>query len=210
MKYSRDYLNKIKEKILDVSYELFYTEGIDKVSIHKVASKVGIGFTSLYRNFPSKAKLVLEIAKNKWNKYYLEVEEKYKSLNGDKFSFYEELEFYIDCYIDLYLKHKELLKFNFYFETFISNEDIKKEDMKDFIEVFMLFKNKFNNTFKKYHDGSIKKDIKEDDLFYGIMHQFLSTLTKYASGVIFTLDEKDSYLNEIKLLKNAYLNYIKN
>lgn len=209
MKYSRDYLEKIKNKIPSVAFELFTKKGIEEVSMQDIANKMKIGYTSLYRYYNKKSKLVIEIATSKWNEFYEEVEDKYKKMNGDKFSALEEIIFYVDSYIELYKNHKDFLKFTSYFSNYILTKKIPYEELKEFYKTVNKYKEKFHKGFiKKDLDHSIRTDLKEDEVFFGTMRSLLSTLERYALGTIYP-NNISEYLNEIEMLKNAYINYLK-
>lgn len=72
MKYPRSYLNSIKERIPEEAFILFSNSSIENVSMKDIANKMNIGLTSLYRYFPNKPKLVIEVAKRKWKEFFLD------------------------------------------------------------------------------------------------------------------------------------------
>lgn len=51
-------VSQIRDRILDVASDLFYTEGIRAVGIDRVIEEAGIAKATLYRHFPSKEHLI--------------------------------------------------------------------------------------------------------------------------------------------------------
>lgn len=50
-----------KQKIIDVSIDLFSKKGYDSVSLRQIAEEVGIKKSSIYSHFPSKEAILMEI-----------------------------------------------------------------------------------------------------------------------------------------------------
>jgi len=137
------------------------------------------------------------------------IEEKYAALDGKNFTAREELEFYIDCYIDLYKNHKDLLKFNRNFDIYVIEEKPSVEEMKIYYDAVNFFKRKFHVVFAKASsDKSIRTDIPEDRVFLGIMHSMLSSAAKYACGIIYPPDDNSDNTSELELQKSAYMRYM--
>jgi AcrR family transcriptional regulator len=53
--------DRLREKILDAARELFVNEGIEKVSMRKVADKIGYTATTLYDHFDDKDAMLLAV-----------------------------------------------------------------------------------------------------------------------------------------------------
>lgn len=54
-----------RQRILDTASELFYQKGIQNVGINEVIATSGIAKKTLYRHFPSKDKLILEVMQHR-------------------------------------------------------------------------------------------------------------------------------------------------
>mgnify|MGYP002524211646 CR=1 FL=1 len=50
-----------KEKIFDVSLDLFSRKGYDSVSLREIAEEVGIKKSSIYSHYPSKEAILMDI-----------------------------------------------------------------------------------------------------------------------------------------------------
>ena len=132
----------------------------------------------------------------------------YNELNVEKMTAAQELEFYIDRYIDLYKENSDLLNFNANFSIYIGSEDTTKDEMKPYNSIIDKFVNKFHVLYKKAQDDkTVRTDISEKSIFYNVMYAMLSALSKYSSGIIHSADQDINYEKEICQLKDMYLEY---
>ena len=152
--------------------------------------------------------LVIAVAAKKWREYYGELQRHYNELNVEKMTAAQELEFYIDRYIDLYKENSDLLNFNANFSIYIGSEDTTKDEMKPYNSIIDKFVNKFHVLYKKAQDDkTVRTDISEKSIFYNVMYAMLSALSKYSSGIIHSADQDINYEKEICQLKDMYLEY---
>jgi len=210
MKYSQIEIDKIKRKIPQLAFEMFSKNGIENVSMQNIADAAKIGFATIYRYYGSKEALVLDVAAKKWNEYALHVEKMYNKLNGEKFTAKEELEFYIDCYIDLYKNHKKLLKFSYNFDSYISGQKVNKNLMSDYNKAISFFINKFHIVFiKNEKDKTIRNDIPEEKVFFSVLHSMLSSASKFACrSALYPIDNNYPFEEELQLQKEVYMDYM--
>lgn len=59
-----------KEALLEIARDIFYREGISKVSIRRLASESGVAIGTVYNYYPSKADLVSDIMEDFWRKVF--------------------------------------------------------------------------------------------------------------------------------------------
>ncbi len=86
----------------------------------EVAEAGNVSRANLFLYFPSKMELVIAISTWKWKEYIkwhnsLLSAEKMEKLTGAEF-----LRFYIGSFLDLYRNHKDMLRFNYNFNSFLS------------------------------------------------------------------------------------------
>lgn len=173
-----------------------------------VADNCNMGVASIYRYFGTKKELVIAVAAKKWREYYSELQKYYKELNVDKMTAAQELEFYIDRYIDLYNENNDLLNFNANFGIYIGSEDTTKDEMRPYNSIIDKFVNRFHMLYKKAQDDkTIRTDISERSIFYNIMYTMMSALSKYSTNIIHSADKDRNYEKEICQLKDMYLEY---
>ena len=211
MRYLENVNQSITEKreiVIETAFKLFAENKIESVTMTVVADNCNMGVASIYRYFGTKKELVIAVAAKKWREYYSELQKYYKELNVDKMTAAQELEFYIDRYIDLYNENNDLLNFNANFGIYIGSEDTTKDEMRPYNSIIDKFVNRFHMLYKKAQDDkTIRTDISERSIFYNIMYTMMSALSKYSTNIIHSSDKDRKYEKEICQLKDMYLEY---
>ena len=211
MRYLENVNQSITEKreiVIETAFKLFAENKIEPVTMTVVADNCNMGVASIYRYFGTKKELVIAVAAKKWREYYSELQKYYKELNVDKMTAAQELEFYIDRYIDLYDENSDLLNFNANFGIYIGSEDTTKDEMRPYNSIIDKFINRFHMLYKKAQDDkTIRTDISERSILYNIMYTMMSALSKYSTNIIHSADQDRNYEKEICQLKDMYLEY---
>lgn len=211
MRYLENVNQSITEKreiVIETAFKLFAENKIEPVTMTVVADNCNMGVASIYRYFGTKKELVIAVATKKWREYYSELQKYYKELNVDKMTAAQELEFYIDRYIDLYNENNDLLNFNANFGIYIGSEDTTKDEMRPYNSIIDKFVNRFHMLYKKAQDDkTIRTDISERSILYNIMYTMMSALSKYSTNIIHSADQDRNYEKEICQLKDMYLEY---
>lgn len=211
MRYLENVNQSITEKreiVIETAFKLFAENKIEPVTMTVVADNCNMGVASIYRYFGTKKELVIAVAAKKCREYYSELQKYYKELNVDKMTAAQELEFYIDRYIDLYKENSDLLNFNANFGIYIGSEDTTKDEMRPYNSIIDKFINRFHMLYKKAQDDkTIRTDISERSILYNIMYTMMSALSKYSTNIIHSADQDRNYEKEICQLKDMYLEY---
>lgn len=211
MRYLDNVNQSITERrdiVIETAFKLFAENRIEPVTMTVVADNCNMGVASIYRYFGTKKELVIAVATKKWREYYGELQKYYKELNVDKMTAAQELEFYIDRYIDLYNENSDLLNFNANFGIYIGSEDTTKDEMRPYNSIIDKFINRFHMLYKKAQDDkTIRTDISERSILYNIMYTMMSALSKYSTNIIHSADQDRNYEKEICQLKDMYLEY---
>lgn len=158
--------------------------------------------------FVTKLDFVIAVGTRKWEDYYIEVEEVYKDSGGEKMNAAQEFNFYLEAYIALYRNHKNILRFNKNFDTYVRHEGATAEQMKPYNEAVNVFAGKFHTVFiKAEQDGTLKTDIPEEKLLISSMYIMLPVAAKYAEGLVHPEEETNQDMTEeLIALKNMILN----
>ena len=106
------------QRILQSAFNLFATNTIEKVKLTDVAEAANIGIASLYRYYPSKPELVLAVSIWAWDKF---LKENPLPIGNESMTGAEEFEVHLNAFLDLYRVHKDLLRFNQFFNVYIPN-----------------------------------------------------------------------------------------
>jgi AcrR family transcriptional regulator len=197
---------KARERLLEAGFRLFSSRSIESVNLTEIAESAHIGIVTLYRYVKTKPGLAIEIATKKWLDYYDEVEKVYALRHGELMTAAEELEFFIDSIIELYRNHKDLLRFNRNFDTYVKHKGCTAEQMRPYNASVNVFARKFHTVYRKaQEDGTLEVRIPEDRFFVSTLYTVLSVAGKYAEGLVYPPEELSDMTEELLMLKDMIL-----
>ena len=135
----------LKQQLIDNGLLLLNQEGVEGLSLRKVASMCGVSHAAPYKHFKDKEALINEIAKEVWKKFYLAVFEVTKlRIDDPKLEIVEMGK----TYVKFMVENPEYLKFMFLSNNTcsitIENDNFSVED-----SAFDVFKNRAENFFEK-------------------------------------------------------------
>ena len=191
-----------RRRLLEAGFRLFAARTIEAVKLTDIAEAAGLGIVTLYRYFKTKPDLVIELGTKKWIEYYAEVEKAYAARGGDRMNAAEEMEFFLDSIIELYRSHKDVLKFNRNFDTYVKHEECTAEQMRPYNEAVNVFARKFHTVYlKAQKDGTLDIHVSEKRLFVNTLYTVLSVAGKYAEGLVYPPDGEHDMTEELLMLK---------
>ncbi len=197
---------KKRKDFLEKSFELFTKRNIDTVSMLEVARYCGYGTTTLYRYFSTKPKLVVGVATWRWNKFLEENAKQGSLIDPETMSAAEMLEIYLNAFLDLYYKEKDLLRFNQMFNIYLRSEHINPEDLKPYDEMISGLKGRFHDIYAKAQiDKTIRTDISEAEMLSTTLHLMLAVVTRYAVGLAYMPEKGYDEKKELSLIKEMLL-----
>ncbi|MBE6095672.1 MAG: TetR/AcrR family transcriptional regulator [Schwartzia succinivorans] len=197
---------KKRERMLTMGFRIFAEKTIEVATMKEIAKACGLGYKTMFRYFGTKTALVIAIGADIWKKYAVKVEEMYRARGGDAMNAAEELAFFLDCFIDLYQNHKDILRFVRNFETYIRHENVSKEDLAVYNTVVDGFARKFHAVYQKAEkDGTLKLGLPETEFFPTILYIMLSASEKFAEGLVYQPENEKDMTRELELLKNLIL-----
>ena len=115
---------KRRQSFLEHGFEMFSSRSIEAVYLPDVAKASGHGIATLYRYFSTKAEFALAIAEWKWGEFFRENRKRSPIHNLEDKTAADMLDFYLESFLELYRKHKALLRFNQLFNIYIRAENI--------------------------------------------------------------------------------------
>ena len=196
-----------RENLMDTGFRMFSEHSIETVKLQDIATASGVGIATLYRYFGTKADLAIAIGVKLWQQYYEDVEKQFKRIGGDQLNAAEELEFFLDCFIELYRNHKDVLRFNRNFDTYVKHEGCSEEQMRPYNEAVSLFADKFHKLYlKSQNDGTLNVSFTERKFFLNLLYIMLSVAGKYAEGLIYPSNDTSDKTEELYMLKHIILN----
>ena len=197
---------KKRARMLAVGFRIFSEKTIEVATIKEIAKACGFGYKTMFRYFGTKTALVIAIGAKIWKEYAVKVEKMYRARGGDAMNAAEELAFFLDCFIDLYQNHKDVLRFIRNFETYIRHENVSNEDLGVYNAVVDGFARKFHTVYQKAEkDGTLKLRMPETKFFYTILYIMLSASEKFAEGLVYPSEHEEDMTEELELLKNMIL-----
>ena len=191
-----------RQRILETGFRVFAEGTIEKVKMSDVAKAGGVGTTTVYRYYKTKPELVLAISTWAWERYLDQVIRKIDSV---ELTAAEEYEYFLDTFLDMYRNHRNLLRFNQFFNVYVQNEEIPLEVMKPYFEVVKKLEDRFAALYERAEkDHTIRTDIPAKAMLLTSMHLMLAAVTRYAVGLVYEggMDpEKELVLQKNMLLR---------
>ena len=176
-----------KEQLMKAGFKLFSENGIENVSLQKVADAADVGVATMYKYYQTKVKLVVAISGKIWGDIWKSV----LAQNGpdffENFTAYEYIEFYLDMIIRLYREKPEMLRFSNNYKNFIYHKLYEQAKV----------------------DHSIRTDLSEQELFTTVAIAMLAVAERYAQGIVWANDHKTDHTQELKYLKEMLLMWCK-
>ena len=195
-----------RNTILREGFRLFEAKGIETTGMQEIADACHLGIATLYRYYKNKIDLVLDIGTRQWQEYFVDIQEKRAQRNIDQMTAAENLEFYLSFYIDLYNNHKNLLRFNSNFNSYVMHEGVTAEQLKPYLKSIGSIAVLFHELYEKgKKDGTIRTDMPEEKMFASTAHIMLAVAVRYAQGLIYSAENEADRTEEFTLLKNMIL-----
>ena len=186
-----------KQRIMETGFRLFSEKGIEPVSMPEIAAACGIPRASLYRYYATKTDLVIAIGAAQWMKYISARNASMPRKQIDRMSAAEYFRWYMDSFLDLYRNHSDILRFNYFFNSYIRGAKTTEEQMLPYTNVIEDLKKSFHGMYEKgIRDGTIKSGISEESMLAMSFHIMLSTVTRYAIGLVYNKPEQGLDMEE--------------
>jgi len=196
-----------RNEFLEKGFELFSNKSIESVTLSDVAKAAGYGMATLYRYFEKKPGFVIEVATWKWEKFR-EENTKRRRKKVEEMTAAQLFEFYLDSFLELYKKHRDLLRFNQFFNIYIKSENIPPETIKPYTKMIDGFADSFHNIYQKaLTDKTLSTSVDEREMFETTLHIMLAAASRYAVGLVYKAESERVSLKELETLKNALILY---
>ena len=190
-----------RQKIMEAGLRLFAEKTIEAVNMGDIAKEAKLGQATVYRLFDKKPDVVLAVSAWAWDEY-----RKKNTMAADKSTMTsaEVFEFYLESFIDMYRNHRDLLRFNQYFNAYVKREGIPPERMQPYKEVIDSVEERFHqNYLLGEKDGTLRTEIPEKEMFSATLHLMLAAVTRYAVGLVY--DAGIDPERELRLLKEMLM-----
>ena len=195
-----------RQRAMESGFRLFAERGIELVTMPDIAEDSGVGRPSLYRYFSSKLDLVIAIGTWKWKEY---IDAHNATLTQEQLAGMTAAEYfrwYMDAFIDLYRNHSDILRFNYYFNSFLRNEKATAEQKQPYMGVVEGLRSAFHELYEKgMKDGTIRTNLTEEAMLSSSFHIMLAAVTRYAVGLVYVPETGTDPESELVMLENALL-----
>ncbi len=197
--------------MLDTAYHLFSETGIAAVSMADIARATGYGNTTLHRYFSNKAALVVAVATWKWEEYTWERLSARGDDSWEKRPAAEQYAYFLDAFIDLYLNHRDMLRFNQFFNIYITSAqakgEITGETLSPYEDMIHALNARFARMYKKaLTDGTLRVEEGKEKIFSSSLHLMLAAVTRYAVGLVYRPEDGTTPEEELNILKEMMIN----
>ena len=180
-----------RKEFIATGYRLYVEKSIEAVSMQEVADASGYGVATLYRYFGTKQSFVVEVAVKSWEKFWEKNMKRRPNRDFDGMTAADILEFYLDSFLELYRKNRDLLRFNQLFDVFVQSEHMDGEILRPYKELIGKLREQFHEIYMKgKKDRTIRTDETEERMFSKTLHLMLAVVTRYAVGLVY-IPEKD-------------------
>lgn len=193
-----------KNLILDSAIELFCEIGIESTKMEEVAAKAGVGTATVYRYFTTKAELAIQSAtlfwKNEADQYLIVFkDEKYDGLTG-----IEQVKVILEMFGKLYENSPKFLKFLQEFDSFVKNNGILPDRLKEYEKTILNLQPYFTKALVKgVEDKTVEISNSVEETYFAVTHTLLSLMQKLAlNGDILDSDAQVSSQLQVNIIVN--------
>lgn len=195
-----------RQGMLEVAFELYSQNGIAAVSMPQVATACECGIATLYRYFNTKLALAVEVGAWAWRRCFDEdnAEQQDNALN--QLTGAQQFEACLERFLALYREHRDLLRFNQFFNIYVQAEGASHEQMDPYYGMVQEVRDWFHTIYVTgQRDGTLRSDVPEEEMFATTIHLMLAATTRYAVGLVYEPRQWSGTEGELVLLKNMLM-----
>ena len=195
-----------RERMLAAGFRLFSERGIQPVTMQDIADACDVGVATVYRYFNTKLSLVIAVGTREWEKIAEEARRTAQARGTAGMTAAQQFEFFLDFYLVLYREHKDLLRFNQFFNNFVQHEGATQAELLPYLQVVGGFADMFHGLYERGRaDGTLRTDVSEDEMFTVSTHIMLAVVVRFAQGLLYSAENEQDRTRECLLLKRMLL-----
>ena len=199
------------QRIIDTAFRLFVERKIEAASMDEVAKAAGVGRATLFRCYSNKTELVIAVCASKWKAYLDKLDEKRPITSIQDIPAIDRFMFTLDSYIGMYRNHKALLQYNDNFNNYITHQTVQEKELENYHASLGSVNTRLHMMYAKAkEDRTFRTDIPEEQFLRVTVHTMMAACTHYAGGFIWGATDNKDYTEDLLLLKEMILNYVKN
>ena len=195
-----------QQYIMEVAFHLFAERGIEAVSMQEIAQASRMGRATLFRYYNTKLDLAVAIGTEKWMEFIRRYRASITDIQREEMTAARRLRFYMDSFIDLYCNHKELLCFNYYFNSYLRNNPGTAEQRQNYMRMIENLGRIFHQIYERGRkDKTLRTDLSEENMFSCTFHIMLAAAARYAVGLVYIAEGTANPEKELTMLKEILL-----
>lgn len=198
-----------RDAIVLTAAELFLKEGVQQVSMVRIAEACELGVATIYRYFGTKASILVEAGTLLWADLGRLFEGFFASDGYRTKSGMAQMEELLGFSVMLYQRHAPFLRFLREFDTFVLAEQVPKEKLAAYeasvLNLYPLFEAAYA---KACGEGTARPGIDLHLLYSSVSHALVCMSQKFLQGDVLQSDasaDKEAELRQLLELTLAYL-----
>ena len=116
------------QKLLEAAFHRFSEANIDSVKLSDIAADTGLTERTLFRHFDNKSVLVIETAAWVWKTYIVNARQRFAPGEWENMTAAQQYTFFLDSFLELYRKRRDLLCFNQMFNVYVRAAEINADN----------------------------------------------------------------------------------
>lgn len=198
------------DKAVQVSADMFLSSGIEAVKMTDIAEASNIGVASLYRYFGTKTGITIAAMTYLWNKLKDMFSGVFDSEVFRRQTGIKQIRDFMKIFVVLYEAHPDFMKLLSEFDLYIIKENIPEYELEDYEKSIINFYPHVEAAYKAgIADGTVR-EVGDFKLYYvTFCHALMEMGKKLVQGELLPNDDFSVAVNELELIIDAAINYIK-
>ena len=172
----------VRQRIIESAFVVFSERAIGSIKMNEIAEVAGVGIATVYRYFANKTELVLAVGSWVWGQQIAQS----RRMDSDVFTARQVFDYYLEAFLELYRNRKDILRFNQFFNVYLSGAGVPKESTRTYTDTIEELASRFGVIYRKAQkDGTLRTDVTEREMFSSTLHLMLAAVTRYAVGLVY-------------------------
>ncbi|SHH95289.1 TetR/AcrR family transcriptional regulator [Clostridium grantii] len=199
---------KRQDNIKEEARKLFIKKNIEQATFAEIAKNSKVGEATIYRNYPNKGELAMVVAMDYVTDLVNDLEERLSNKKDTHIVKFEKL---LDYYIEVFINKPDYFIYMEHFDNFIAHSSEKPSDFNEYEKsLYNIVKVLCDVYSGEKLDNSIDANINVEMAVYTFNITFISLCQKLLlRGKITSTDLRFDAIDELKLMKKIYIDYLK-
>lgn len=191
------------QKVIETAQGLFLKDGVQNVSVNRVAKESGLSAMSLYRYFGTRENLVLSVWKTSLDEFYTRFMRTYRPRKDRCHNGFEQFHQCMRTYVEAYSNHPEWYEYTREMFTGFAGRQVNDKEFWD--KFYSWIPNPALEAMREgQNDGSVRKDINIYEAYQLIHNAYTGT------NITMHFTEEVRPMDMIQFTTELLENYIRN